>query len=57
MRAVRAILDRPAVAGVIVGARLNLARHLADNARGFGFRLDVEDWARLNAAQAKSHDL
>ena len=36
--AVRAILDRPAVAGVIVGARLGLAEHLADNARVFDLR-------------------
>jgi len=55
--AVRAILDRPAVAGVIVGARLGLAEHLADNARVFSVRLDAEDWARLDAVQAKSRDL
>jgi aryl-alcohol dehydrogenase-like predicted oxidoreductase len=55
--AVRAILDRPAVAGVIVGARLGLAEHLADNARVFSFQLDAEDWARLDAVQARSSDL
>lgn len=55
--AVRAILDRPAVAGVIVGARLGLAEHLAENARAFSFQLDAEDWARLDAVQAQSRDL
>lgn len=55
--AVRAVLDRPAVAGVIVGARLGLAEHLADNARVFSFQLDAEDRARLDAVQAKSRDL
>ena len=55
--AVRAILDRPAVAGVIVGARLGLAEHIADNARVFSFQLDAEDWARLDAVQAKARDL
>jgi len=55
--AVRAILDRPAVTGVIVGARLGLAEHLADNARVFSFQLEAEDWARLDAVQAKSRDL
>jgi aryl-alcohol dehydrogenase-like predicted oxidoreductase len=55
--AVRAILDRPAVAGVIAGVRLGLAEHLADNARVFSFQLDAEDWARLDAVQAKSCDL
>lgn len=55
--AVRAVLDRPAVAGVIVGARLGVAEHLADNARVFAFELDAEDWAQLDAVQAKSRDL
>jgi aryl-alcohol dehydrogenase-like predicted oxidoreductase len=55
--AVRAILDRPAVAGVIVGARLGLAEHIAENTRVFDFHLDAEDWARLDAVQVKSRDL
>lgn len=55
--AVRAILDRPAVAGVIAGARLGLAEHRAENARVFSFRLDAEDWAQLDAVQARSRDL
>lgn len=55
--AVRAVLDRPAVAGVIVGARLGMAEYLADNTRVFSFRLDVEDWARLDVVHAKSRDL
>ena len=37
---VRYILDRPAVAGVIVGTRLGVAQHLDDNARVFGFATD-----------------
>ena len=40
---VRYMLDRPAVAGVIVGARLGVAEHIADNARVFGFELDADD--------------
>src|ERR1700674_2465670 len=31
---IRCILDRPAVAGVIVGTRLGIAEHIAENARG-----------------------
>jgi aryl-alcohol dehydrogenase-like predicted oxidoreductase len=54
---VRAILDRPAVAGVIVGARLGLAEHLAENERVFSFQLDAEDWARLDSVHAKARDL
>src|SRR5437762_3760383 len=51
------ILDRPAVAGVIVGARLGLAQHLADNARVFDFALDDDDHRLIEAVCAKSRDL
>ena len=54
---VRYVLDRPAVAGVIVGARLGIAQHLADNARVFGFALDDGDLALIEAVLAKSRDL
>src|SRR6516225_2855936 len=54
---VRYILDRPAVAGVIVGARLGVAEHKADNARGFGFALDNADHATIDPVLAKSRDL
>ena len=54
---VRYILDRPAVAGVIVGTRLGVAQHIADNARVFGFALDAEDLASIDAVLAKSRDL
>jgi aryl-alcohol dehydrogenase-like predicted oxidoreductase len=53
----RYILDRPAVAGVIIGARLGIAQHLADNARVFGFELDAADHAMIEAILAKSRDL
>ena len=54
---VRYVLDRPAVAGVIVGARLGVAEHLADNARVFGFSLDDGDLALIETVLAKSRDL
>jgi aryl-alcohol dehydrogenase-like predicted oxidoreductase/enamine deaminase RidA (YjgF/YER057c/UK114 family) len=50
--ACRAILDEPAVAGVIVGARLGERAHFEDNAHLFSFALDEEDRAALAAAQA-----
>ncbi len=50
--ACRAILDRPAVAGVIVGARLGRSRHLEDNLRVFDLELDDEDRARLEEARS-----
>src|SRR5713101_5717670 len=54
---VRYILDRPAVAGVIVGTRLGIMEHVTDNARVFGFALDAADLAIIEPVLAKSHDL
>jgi aryl-alcohol dehydrogenase-like predicted oxidoreductase len=54
---VRYVLERPAVAGVIVGARLGVAQHIADNARVFGFALAADDQAIIEAVLAKSRDL
>jgi aryl-alcohol dehydrogenase-like predicted oxidoreductase len=55
--AVRYILDRPAVAGVIVGTRLGVAEHREDNARSFDVTLDREDHAEIEAVLARSRDL
>jgi aryl-alcohol dehydrogenase-like predicted oxidoreductase len=55
--AVRAILDRPAVAGVIVGARLGIAEHRADNARVFDLVLDVDDLRQIEAVTGQGRDL
>ena len=54
---VRYILDRPAVAGVIVGARLGVAQHIADNARVFDLALGADDQAMIEAVLTKSRDL
>jgi aryl-alcohol dehydrogenase-like predicted oxidoreductase len=51
------VLDRPAVAGVIVGARLGIAEHIADNARTFDVALDADDLAAIEPALARSRDL
>ena len=53
----RYVLDRPAVAGVIIGARLGVAQHLADNMRVFTLTLDTEDLAAIEPVLAKSRDL
>ncbi|WP_419950895.1 aldo/keto reductase [Candidatus Palauibacter sp.] len=50
--AARAVLDRPAVAGVILGARLGRSEHIADNLRLASLRLDAEDRERLATAAA-----
>jgi aryl-alcohol dehydrogenase-like predicted oxidoreductase len=54
---VRYVLDRPAVAGVIVGARLGLAEHITDNTRTFSLALDPADLAAIEPVLAKSRDL
>ena len=53
----RYVLDRPAVAGVIIGARLGIAEHIADNARTFDLALAAADLAAIEAVLARSRDL
>ncbi|MDH3731945.1 MAG: aldo/keto reductase [Gemmatimonadota bacterium] len=50
--ACRYVLDQPAVAGVIVGARLGRSEHIEDNARVFALSLDREDRAALDEGAA-----
>ncbi len=53
----RYILDKPAVAGVIIGARLGVAEHIAENARLFGFHLDADDNQAIETVSANARDL
>ncbi|WP_227498616.1 aldo/keto reductase [Synechococcus sp. PCC 7336] len=55
--AVRYVLDQPAVAGAIVGARLGIAEHIEDNARVFGFQLDPADLEAIAQVSSRSRDL
>lgn len=55
--AVRYIIDQPTVAGAIVGAKLGVSEHIADNARVFNFKLDTEDLTRINAVVERSQNL
>jgi aryl-alcohol dehydrogenase-like predicted oxidoreductase/enamine deaminase RidA (YjgF/YER057c/UK114 family) len=48
--ATRWVLEHPAVAGVIIGARLGEREHRADNLRLFDFALDDTDKAIIDAA-------
>lgn len=50
--ATRWVLDQPAVAAVIVGARLGESEHRADNLHTFGFALDDEDRTLIDEALA-----
>ena len=55
--ATRYILDRPAVAGVIVGVRLGVADHRDDNAKVFGFSLEPDDQDEIESVLSRSKDL
>lgn len=55
--AVRYILDQPAVAGVIVGARLGISQHLEDNARVFSLELEQADRDQIEAVVGRSRNL
>jgi aryl-alcohol dehydrogenase-like predicted oxidoreductase len=54
--AVRYVLDRPAVAGVIVGVRLGVAEHMKDNARVFEFSLESIDLEQIESVLSRSRD-
>ena len=55
--AVRYILDKSAVAGVIIGARLGVAEHIAENARVFSFQLDADDRQMIDDVSANARNL
>lgn len=55
--ALRAILESPQVAGVIVGVRFGLTEHVADNTRLFEFDLTEEDQAQIDQVVSQSRNL
>ena len=55
--ATKIILDKPAVAGVIIGVRLGIAEHKSDNARVFSLNLDREDNEKIRSVTLRSQDL
>ena len=55
--ATRYILDKPQVAGVIIGARLGIAQHRDDNLQVFDIKLDSSDLSEIHGVTAKANDL
>ena len=53
----RFVLDKPQVAGVIIGARLGIVNHREDNSKVFDVKLDDEDISSISRVTAKSNDL
>lgn len=55
--ATRFILDKPSVAGVIIGTRLGISEHRENNMRVFLLHLDNEDMESIQSVTSKSKDL
>ncbi|TLX69007.1 MAG: aldo/keto reductase [Thaumarchaeota archaeon] len=55
--ATRYVLDKPAVAGVIIGVRLGIVDHRNNNAQVFNFNLDNSDREAIDAICAKGNNL
>jgi aryl-alcohol dehydrogenase-like predicted oxidoreductase len=55
--AMRAVLDQPAVGGVIFGVRLGETEHIVENTRVFDLVLDPDDLARIESVASGSRDL
>jgi aryl-alcohol dehydrogenase-like predicted oxidoreductase len=55
--ATRYILDKPIVAGVIIGVRLGITDHRENNLRAFNLNLDNEDIKSIEEVCSESNDL
>ncbi|MDE1767559.1 MAG: aldo/keto reductase, partial [Thaumarchaeota archaeon] len=55
--ATKYILDKPVVAGVIIGTRLGIAEHRSNNVQVFELQLDKEDNAAIKSVTSRSNDL
>ena len=51
------ILDKPTVAGVIIGTRLGISQHREDNSHIFDLKLDSQDHNMINAITSKANNL
>jgi len=55
--AIKYILDKPCVAGVIIGCRLGITEHIEDTKKMFSLNLTEEDHARISAVAKKGQML
>ena len=55
--ATRYILQKPAVAGAIIGVRLGISDHRNSNAQAFNFSLDKSDYDTIDVVCTKSNNL
>jgi aryl-alcohol dehydrogenase-like predicted oxidoreductase len=55
--AIRYVLDKPVVAGAIIGVRLGISEHKSDNLRVFSLHLNQEDNEKIKSVTSQSKDL
>jgi aryl-alcohol dehydrogenase-like predicted oxidoreductase len=55
--ATKYVLDKPAVAGVIIGARLGISDNRSDNLKVFSLHLDKDDDEKIKSVTSRSKDL
>ena len=55
--ATRFVLDRPAVAGTIIGSRLGLSDHIEQNSKTFSLQLQNDDFEKIKSVTSKANDL
>ena len=55
--ATRFVLDRPAVAGTIIGSRLGLSDHIGQNTKTFSLQLQNDDYEKIKSVTSKANDL
>ena len=55
--ATRFILDKPSVAGTIIGSRLGLSDHIEQNSKTFSLQLQNDDYEKIKSVTSKANDL
>jgi aryl-alcohol dehydrogenase-like predicted oxidoreductase len=55
--ATRFVLDRPTVAGAIIGSRLGLSDHITQNTKTFSLNLENDDYEKIKSVTTKSNNL
>jgi aryl-alcohol dehydrogenase-like predicted oxidoreductase len=55
--ATRFVLDRPVVAGAIIGSRLGLSDHITQNTKTFSLKLQNDDYDKIKSVTSKANDL
>ena len=55
--AIRFVLDKPEVAGAIIGSRLGLSDHIEQNTKTFSLQLRNDDYEKIKSVTSKANNL